>query len=209
MEQDTSEPIANIPENPSKDTWEYKVETQVESGAKETPLRDEKGHFLPKGQKKEKEDPNVVKIKVIKEKKPKVPRRIVGKLNDMKERTASKFLESVIANTPNQILIDGKSYYSDKYVKKLKEDLELAENQENEAIDCMEDMKETTKDLLESSQSLLKELENTISKWKIWKALSIGLIVGYVIAFATAFARVYVVELEKNNQQVQVTTQTK
>ena len=211
MTPDTTENKQEVMGEPIQEFLEDNVDSTVGSEVKEkaTQLRDSKGHFLPKGQNTEKEDPNVVKIKVIKEKKPRVPRNIVGKLNDLKERAASKFLESVIANTPNRILIDGKNYYSEKYVKKLREDVEIAERQERDAVECMEDMKGSTQDLLESSKSLLKELENTISKWKIWKALSIGLLVGYVIAFATAFARVYVVELEKNNPPSQTITETK
>ena len=177
-----------------------------------TPIRDSKGHFLPKGQKpyqkKDTEDPNVVKIKVIKEKKPKVPKSIIGKLNDLKEKTASRFIESVISNSPNCILIDGKKFYSDKYVSQLNEDLEQADRNEKDAIECMGEMKDTTAKLLDTSKEMLNDLEKATSKWNIWRAVALGLLCGYVIAFATAFARVYVTELEKNNQTAQ-TIQTK
>jgi len=180
---------------------------------KKTTNRDSNGRFLSNGQKHCKDndtgDPNVVKIKVIKEKEPQLPKSIVGKLNDINEKTASRFIESVIANKPTCILIDGNKYYSEKHVSQLTEELDMAENNEKDAIECMGEMKETTANLLDTSRAMLNDLEKATSKWNMWRALAIGLICGYLLGFATAFARVYVVELEKNNQQVQVTTQTK
>lgn len=171
-------------------------------------LRDEKGHFLPsdaakckhdkKKTEEKKEDPNVVKIKVVKEKKPKVPKNIIGKLNEMKERNASRFIESVIANNPSRIDIDGKVYYSENYVNKLNEEVDNAQKNEAEAIECMNEMKDGTETLLKASKDMLKEIDDNSIKVRMWKSLAIGLLVGSVIGFSIYMAKVYVAELGKN-----------
>ena len=171
-------------------------------------LRDEKGNFLPSGagkckhdnkQAEEKtEDPNVVKIKIVKEKKPKVPKNIIGKLNEMKERNASRFIESIIANEPTRVEIDGKKYYSEKYVNGLWEEIDKAQKNEAEAIECMDEMKKSTETLLDASRGMLKQIAESSFKYRLWKSLAIGLLAGFVLGFAINMAKVYVAELDRN-----------
>ena len=171
-------------------------------------LRDEKGHFLPsetvkckhdkKHAEEKKEDPNVVKIKIVKEKKPKVPKNIIGKLNEMKERNASRFIESIIANEPTRVEIDGKKYYSEKYVKGLWEEVDKAQENEAEAIECMDEMKKSTETLLDASRGMLKQIAESSFKHRLWKSLAIGLLAGFVLGFAINMAKVYVAELDRN-----------
>lgn len=175
----------------------------------QTPPRDDKGHFIGKTDAGQQEDPSVVKIKIVKEKKPRKPKSIVGKLNDLKEKNASKFLESVISNEPSRILIDGKKYYCEKYVRQLQEDLEQAEEQEMQSLDSLKEINVGMEKLLatmENAETVLVEKDRTAT---FWRSLAIGLLAGFVIAWATAYAKVYVAELEKNNPPAQVTTEVK
>ena len=177
-------------------------------------LRDEKGHFLPsdvgkckhdkKLSKEKKDDPNVVKIKIVKEKKPKMPRNIIGKLNEFKERNASRFIESVISNEPSKIEIDGKIYFSEKVAKKMWDEMKTAQKNEIETIKCMDEMKKNLETLLDASRGMLKQITDSSFKYRMWKSLAIGLLTGFVLGFAINMAKVYVAELDRNQPHAEL-----
>ena len=177
--------------------------------------RDKKGHFLPSGRydgkppkevsPEAKEDPNVVKIKVVREQKPKPPKNIVGKLNDMKERYASRFITSVIENNPPKLDIDGHKYYSDKYIKQLKLRVFDAETNEAEAIECMKDLKKNTETLLDCSKKLLADNGSLRISRLAWRTFALGLVAGGLLALTVAGAISYVNCIEKDPQKAALT----
>ena len=162
--------------------------------------RDKNGHFVGKCDKAKKQeyDPNVVKIKVVKEKKPKPPKDIEGKLNEMKERTASRFIESVMANNPQKIDIDGKIYYDEKYVTRLHERLTDAEYDAANAKVDLKELKDNTVKMLEATDTMLESFKECNARRRIWKNVALGMLIAYVLGCATEFAKAYVAELEKN-----------
>lgn len=178
-------------------------------------LRDEKGHFLPSGAGKcshsnkttcpKEEDSNTVKFKIVKEKKPSVPKEIVGKLNDMNEHYASRFIQSIIVNDPDSIDINGKKYYGKKVVDGLHKEIEEATSETREAFSCMSEMEHCTDNLLVASKKLLHNY-NEECIWRVrWKCLALGMLTGTAIFWILKGAVDYTQSLERNAPKAALT----
>ena len=155
-------------------------------------IRDEKGHFVSSNGKKVKkpskqnvEDENIVKIKIIKKEEPLPPKDFEGKLEDMKERTATQFIKSVCRLNPSRISIDGNKYYSQAIVDSLV----------GESIEKEDDLQKTTELMEKANQTLLQGIKTIIVLKKclykveraraIWRGVAIGLLVTFISYFGT------------------------
>ena len=155
-------------------------------------IRDEKGHFVSANGKKTKkpnkqkaEDNNTVKIKIIKQEEPLPPRDFEGRLEDMKERTATQFIKSVCRRKPRRISIDGNNYYSQEVVDEL-----VGENIEKEddlqrAYEVMGKGKDTMLKGVALFAKLGKALETVRHSRFIWRSIAIGLLAAFVSYFGT------------------------
>ena len=141
-------------------------------------LRDEKGHFLPnpdkkpKRTRKPKDDANTVKIRIVKDEVPPPEKDFTGRLDDIKERTATNFLRAVCYHKPKEVNIDGLRYYSQDYVKGLQR--ELADERECSNIISIAFSKE-----IELNEEAQKEADNSIKQQKklqaalfVWKSIA-------------------------------------
>lgn len=161
-------------------------------------LRDEKGHFLsnpdkkPKRTRKPKDDANTVKIRIVKDEVPAPGKDFEGRLEDMKERTATNFLKSVCYHKPRVINIDGLRYYSQDVVENLKQKLTderldgvIGLETLNQAMDALKKTSKMLEDCLDSAQRVRK------SRF-IWRSIAIGTLAA-LISFAIT------VYIEKRN----------
>ena len=156
--------------------------TTADSNAKEYAgrLRDEKGHFLPnpdkkpKRTRKPKDDANTVKIRIVKDEVPTPEKDYEGRLEDMKERTATNFIKSVCYHKPRAINIDGLRYYSQDFVEILKQ--KLADERLagirgletlNKTMDALKKTSKTLEDCFDSAQKVRR------SRF-IWRCIAIA-----------------------------------
>ena len=163
--------------------------------------RDERGQFVsPNGasasknrkSKKQKEDANTVKIRIVKDEVPAPEKDYEGRLEDMKERTATNFIKSVCYHKPRAINIDGLRYYSQDYVENLKQKL-VDERLDgirgletlNKTMDALKKTSKTLEDCFDSAQRVRR------SRF-IWRCIAIGSIVT-LISFSITTA------IEKRN----------
>ena len=143
-------------------------------------LRDEKGHFLPNPDKKPKrirkpkDDANTVKIRIVKDEVPAPDKEYEGRLEDMKERTATNFIKSVCYHKPRAITIDGHRYYSQAYVEDLKQKLA---DERLDGIRGLETLNDTI-DALKKTSTALEDSFNSAQKVRrsrfIWRCIAIG-----------------------------------
>lgn len=167
-------------------------------------LRDEKGHFLPsqdktcnhdkkpKKTRKQKEDANTVKIRIVKDDVPVPGKDFEGRLEDMKERTATNFIKAVRFHQPRAINIDGIRYYSQGVVDELKG--KLAEEQAT-AERGLETLKKTMGALLKTGKTLEECFDSAQRVRKsrfIWRSIAIGTLAA-LISFGIT------VSIEKRN----------
>lgn len=155
-------------------------------------IRDEKGHFVSadgtkqkKSRKPKTDDGNTVKIRIVKEKEPLPPKDFAGKLEDMKERTATQFIKSVCLRKPRRISIDGNLYYSQAVVDEL-----VGENIEKEddlqrAYEVMGKEKDTMLKGIVLFEKLGKALATVRYSRFIWRSIAIGLLAAFVSYFGT------------------------
>ena len=171
-------------------------------------LRDEKGHFTssegtacthekttkPNRKKKEEEDSNTVKIRIIKDEEPLPPKDFEGRLDDIKERTAINFIKSVCRRNPRCISIDGKLYYSNEEHERLQK--LLAEEKECREIEIK--AVKGINDLMEQGIETINFLESILKKVKrsrfIWRSIAIGVTAAFL---CSAVFRA----ISKNSQQ--------
>lgn len=165
-------------------------------------LRDSKGRFVSeKGEQKPTEDLTTVKIRVVKEKKPKPPKSIAGKLNDLKERNASKFIDSVIVHNPDRVSFDGRYYYSQGVVDSLKVKLGAAikkavelENEAKEVEKDIDTIEKAVDVMVQDNDELLETNKTLLTSKNKWRALAIGLIIGLVASMIMRGCNSYVKE---------------
>lgn len=146
-------------------------------------LRDEKGHFLPnpdkkpKRTRKQKDDANTVKIRIVKDEVPAPDKEYEGRLEDMKERTATNFIKSVCYHKPRVINIDGLRYYSQAVVENLKQKLT---DERLDGIRGLETLNKTT-DALKKTSNTLVDCFNSAQKVRrsrfIWRCIAIASVV--------------------------------
>ncbi len=152
-------------------------------------LRDEKGHFIPnpdktcthdkkpKRTRKQKEDENTVKIRIVKDDVPPPDKDFEGRLEDMKERTATNFLKSVCYHKPRSINIDGLCYYSEDVVDALTKSLSIEKAEcakglstLKKAMDTIMETGKTLEDCYDSAQKVRR------SRF-LWRSIAIGALV--------------------------------
>ena len=155
-------------------------------------IRDEKGHFVSANGKKVKktskqnvEDENIVKIKIIKKEEPLPPNDFEGKLEDMKERTATQFIKSVCRRNPSRISIDGNKYYSQAIVDSLVGESIEKEDDLQEATELMEKANKTLLQGIKAIIVLKKCLYKVERSRSIWRGVAIGLLVTFISYFGT------------------------
>lgn len=160
-------------------------------------LRDEKGHFLPnpdktcrhdkkpKRTRKQKEDENTVKIRIVKDEDKPPERDFASRLEDIKERTATNFIKSVCFHKPRVISIDGMKYYSDEvreeWVKKY-------EDAKATATKGIETLKQAMVTLVKTSSSLddgYKRAQKVRRSRFIWRCIAIGLFSAFIVGAVT------------------------
>lgn len=180
-------------------------------------LRDEKGHFLPnpdkkpKRTRKPKDDANTVKIRIVKDEVPAPGKDYEGRLEDMKERTATNFIKSICYHKPRAINIDGLRYYSQDYVEYLKQKLA---DERRDGIRGLETLNKTMDALKETSEALEDSFDSAQRVRRscfIWRCIAIGAIVTLLSFFITtaidkrnaakAIAKAPVVQMQENGTQ--------
>lgn len=180
--------------------------------------RNAKGQFVPSkklmaaqdtaNKEKTPKPANEVSIKIVKEKKPDVPKNIVGKLNDLKERYASRFINSVLTNKPTILDIDGVKYYAEDYVKQLRDEIGVAESNEAEAISCFNILEKTSLSLMETTETIVKDLKVMTKHRNCWRGLALGLVFGLVIALMVKGTKSYVSALGTSSTPLTTTAIT-
>ena len=122
-------------------------------------------------------DDNTVTIHIVKEKKPLPPKDFSGKLEDLKERTAIRFIRSVAARKPMVVKIDGLKYYSEAVFNKECEESMAKEEQLKSCTELMAKGVEVVAEARMIAERLYKSR-------KMWKAIAFGMMIGWVTALA-------------------------
>lgn len=130
---------------------------------------------------KDQSNDNTVKIHIIKEKKPLPPREFEGKLEDVKERTAINFINSVVANQPKCINIDGQKYYSSEVMGWLEKKLLNSRIMNKESAEALKKSLEIMNDIGGVASELEKKLEKALFWKNLWRSLTIGCIIGTIL----------------------------
>lgn len=167
-------------------------------------LRDEKGHFLPnpdktcqhdkkpKRTRKQKEDENTVKIRIVKEEVKPPERDFASRLEDIKERTATNFIKSICFHKPRVISIDEMKYYSEKAMEEWVRKYAVAKATADKGLETVRNAVDT----LVKTRSALDDCYLGAQKVRrsrfIWRCIAIGLFSAF-IAFAVMMA------IEKRN----------
>ena len=155
-------------------------------------LRDEKGHFLPnpdktcqhdkkpKRTRKQKEDENTVKIRIVKDEDKPPERDFASRLEDIKERTATNFIKSICFHKPRVISIDGMKYYSEEAMDEWVKKYAVASST---AYKCIETMKKAMATLVKTG-SALDDCYHDAQKVRrarfIWRCIAIGLFSAFI-----------------------------
>ena len=177
-------------------------------------LRDEKGHFLPDPDKKvkkivRKKDDNTVKIRVVRDKNQLPKTDYEGRLEDIKERTATNFIKAVISRQPNKISIDGNVYYSKNVYDDIKTKLEYEKDNSAKGITILKKAMDTilqTEECLKISYSACQKIRQS-RFW--WRNIAISAIVMFITGLCTMTWTKYqwLKEQKENSQQTQVSTE--
>lgn len=163
-------------------------------------LRDEKGHFLPnpdkpcqhdkkpKRTRKQKEDENTVKIRIVKDEVEPPERDFASRLEDIKERTATNFIKSICFHKPRVISIDGMKYYSEEAMEELVKKYEEAKAAAYKAIETTE----YAVDTLVKTGAALDDCYKSAQKGFVWWSIAIVLFAA-IVSFSVVMA------IEKRN----------
>ena len=159
-------------------------------------LRDAKGHFVSgggktanktpqkkeakKGKDRKEEDSNRVKIRIIKEEQPIPDKDYEGRLEDMKERTATNFIKAVCVRKPKSISIDGNIYYAQEELLSLAKQLKETESREDDALRTLEKMGKEFKTVATTIDFLDDTLKKVRRSRFMWKSIAIIAISAYV-----------------------------
>ena len=182
-----SRPQENVTEEPRKCDFEA-------TGR----LRDDKGHFLPSQDKTcthekkpprnkntKKEDANTVKIRIVKEETPPPKKDFEGRLEDMKERTATNFIKSVCFHKPRVISVDGLRYYSQDAMNSLAKRLGDEKETNAKGLETCKKLMETLVKTSETLEVCHKALVTTRKSRFFWRIIAIGVIAAF-ISFAVS-----------------------
>lgn len=191
MEETTETKQEPIATDANADVSTQQDERKSESAATGR-LRDEKGHFMPnpdktcqhdkkpKRTRKQKEDENTVKIRIVKDEDKPPERDFASRLEDIKERTATNFIKSVCFHKPRVISIDGMKYYSeearDEWVKKYAVARSIADK-------GLETVKIAVDTLVKTSSALddgYKRAQKVRRSRLIWRCIAIGLFAAFI-----------------------------
>lgn len=190
MEQE----IDDKPGIPKSETSEQKPDDQRKCDFEATGrLRDDKGHFLPvqdkacthdqkppRNKKPKKEDANTVKIRIVKDETPPPKKDFEGRLEDMKERTATNFLKSVCFHKPRSISIDGLRYYSQEAMDSLAKKLGDEKEANEEGLKTCKKLMETLVKTGETLKLCHKDLVTTRKSRFFWRNIAIGVIAAFI-----------------------------
>ena len=160
-------------------------------------LRDEKGHFLPKPDKtcqhdkkpkrtrKQKEDENTVKIRIVKDDVKPPERDFASRLEDIKERTATNFIKSICFHKPRVISIDGMKYYSAEamggWVRKYAEAKAIADKGLETVKNAVDTLVKTSSALDDCYQAAQKVRRSRF----LWRCIAIGLFSAFIVFAVT------------------------
>lgn len=154
-------------------------------------LRDDKGHFLPnpdktcthkpaRKPKKQKDDENTVKIRIIKEEQPLPEKEYEGKLEDLKERTASNFIKAVSIRKPRCISIDGNMYYAKSEVDSLRESLSDEKGSNESALGTLKKMHDCIKTATETIEALDADRTRVYRSRNLWRGIAFGTLAAFL-----------------------------
>lgn len=154
-------------------------------------LRDDKGHFLPspdktcthkpsRKPKKQKEDENTVKIRIIKEEQPLPEKEYEGKLEDVKERTASNFIKAVSIRKPRCISIDGNMYYAKSIVDSLRNSLNDEKESNESALGTLKKMHDCIKTATETIEALDSDRTMVYRSRNLWRGIAFGILAAFL-----------------------------
>ena len=154
-------------------------------------LRDDKGHFLPspdktcthkpsRKPKKQKEDENTVKIRIIKEEQPLPEKEYEGKLEDVKERTASNFIKAVSIRKPRCISIDGNMYYAKSIVDSLRNSLNDEKESNESALGTLKKMHDCIKTATETIEALDSDRTRVYRSRNLWRGIAFGILAAFL-----------------------------
>ena len=175
------------------------------------PCRDEKGHFISntnkpssstkktgksRKQKEEEaakeEDENTVKIKIVKDEEPLPAKEFAGRLEDMKERTASNFIKSVARRKPRRISIDDHSYYAKEVLDDVTKKYVRERYSNIQSIDVLKkamDALSTTEGVLETYVKEHHVLRKSRFAWRSVACFLIGIMLAYSVSRAICYYR--------------------
>lgn len=155
-------------------------------------LRDEKGHFLPnpdktcqhdkkpKRPRKQKEDENTVKIRIVKDEDKPPERDFASRLEDIKERTATNFIKSVCFHKPRVISIDGMKYYSEEAMEEWVRKYAVAKATADKGL---ESVKKAVDTLVKTSSALdhcYQDAQKVRRSRFVWRCIAIGLFSAFI-----------------------------
>lgn len=155
-------------------------------------LRDERGHFLPnpdkpcqhdkkpKRTRKQKEDENTVKIRIVKDEVEPPERDFASRLEDIKERTATNFIKSICFHKPRVISIDGMKYYSEEAMEELVKKYEEAKAAAYNAIETTEHAVDTLVKTGSALDDCYKSAQKGHMAHFIWRSIAIVLFAAIV-----------------------------
>lgn len=177
------------------------LEKRATGGAepkKAMPKRDAKGHFLPRAKKpaarkpgarkakpaaKGKVNDSVVKIRIVKEKQPKMPSSFEGSLDNERERVASAFIKAVKQQKPRSIDIDGDVYFGESVLLTTTEEFEKEVDGLRRAHEkSVQEGKELIETLVATGITVSELSQEFRRKAIFWRRMSIGLMVAILAA---------------------------
>ena len=178
-------------------------------------LRDEKGHFIsnpdtacthdkkPKRTRKQKEDANTVKIRIVKDEVPPPGKDFEGRLEDMKERTATNFLKSVCYHKPRVINIDGMRYYSKSVVETLAQKYSVEKAVSAKGLDMTKKAVNTLLDAETTIERCANERQKVRKSRFVWRSVAIGALAALVTFAVTSAITKRIVKAHKATAPVE------
>lgn len=191
MEETTETKQEPIATDENADVTTHQDERKSEPSATGR-LRDEKGHFMPnpdktcqhdkkpKRTRKQKEDENTVKIRIVKDEDKPPERDFASRLEDIKERTATNFIKSICFHKPRVISIDGMKYYSEEAMDEWVKKYAVAKATADKGLEAVKNAVDT---LVKTSSALdhcYQDAQKVRRSRFIWRCIAIGLFAAFI-----------------------------
>ena len=108
------------------------------------------------------------------------PKDFKGRLDDIKERLATRFIKSVIANKPRHIVIDGITYHSDTVLDEILAGWDKTEELVKEQGKCLAKGDKIISNGLSLMNLLDKRLSRVTTSRNRWRMFGLGMSIGFI-----------------------------